>query len=165
VQAAVTESLTSDAGGVTMLARLAELMFVEVIRRYIEDLPEGAGGWLAAVKDRHIGAALRLIHRRPAEPWTIEGLAREVGLSRSAFAELFAATLDMPVMQYVARWRLQLAARLLKQQGASVSQAAIDVGYESEAAFRRAFKKYVWVPPGAWRKGRVGGAGAELAAT
>jgi AraC-like DNA-binding protein len=96
--------------------------------------------------------ALRLIHARPAEAWTIERLAREVGLSRSAFAERFTEYVQVSPMHYLARWRMQLAARMLEKQGVSVSQAAAEVGYESEAAFNRSFKKYLGVPPGAWRR-------------
>lgn len=165
VRAAITESLTHGVGSVTMTVRMAELMFVDVVRRHIEALPDGAHGWLAAVKDQHIGTALGVIHRRPTEAWTIEALAREAGLGRSAFAERFAATVGIPPMQYIARWRLQLAARLLGQPNVSIAQAATDVGYESEAAFKRAFKKYVGLPPGAWRKGRLSKATVELAIT
>ena len=95
------------------------------------------------------------MHGRPAEPWTLDSLAREVGLSRSVFAERFAEVMGVPAMHYLGNWRLQLAARLLESQGASIAQAAADVGYESEAAFNRAFKKQVGVPPGAWRRARL----------
>jgi AraC-like DNA-binding protein len=95
------------------------------------------------------------MHGRPAERWTLDGLAREVGLSRSAFAERFTERMGAPAMQYLGNWRLQLAARLLEHQGMSIAQAAAEVGYESEAAFNRAFKKQVGVPPGAWRRSRL----------
>lgn len=150
---AVKESTLRGAGSEAMLARLAELMFVEVMRNHIECLPEDARGWFAGLRDPQIGAALRFIHGRPVEPWTLDSLAREVGLSRSAFAERFSAYVQMPPMQYLARWRAQIASRLLDTPGFSIADAAAEVGYQSEAAFNRAFKRYVGVTPGAWRRG------------
>ena len=152
---AVKESLHRAEGSEAMLAKLAELMFVEAMRNHIQSLPEDAHGWFAGLRDPQIGTALRLIHGRPMEPWTLEQLAREVGLSRSAFAERFAAYVEVPPMQYLARWRLQIAARLLEDKTKSVAQAAAEVGYLSEAAFNRAFKKYVGAAPGAWRRERA----------
>lgn len=152
---AIRESVVRSAGSEVMLAKLAELMFVEVMRNHIDSLPDGARGWFAGLRDPHIGTALRLIHGRPMEPWTLERLAREIGLSRSAFAERFATYVQVPPMQYLARWRLQIATRLLEDKTKSVAQAAAEVGYLSEAAFNRAFKKYVGVAPGAWRRERV----------
>lgn len=157
VRAAVAESQHGTAGGETMLAKLAELMFVEVIRKYIDRLPEDARGWLSGLRDRQIGAALHLIHGRAAHAWTVDALAREIGMSRSAFAERFVSFVGLPPMHYLARWRLQLAANLLTNNGVSLSAAAAEVGYESAAAFNRAFKKFVGVPPGAWRKARGDG--------
>ena len=144
-------------GGETVLAKLAELMFVQVIREYVEGLPQDARGWLSGLKDPHIGQALRLIHGQPAAEWTLEGLARAVGLSRTVFANRFSHYAGDPPMQYLARWRMQLAARLLESPGVSVAQAGAQVGYDSEAAFNRAFKKVVGLPPGTWRKGHVSG--------
>jgi AraC-like DNA-binding protein len=106
------------------------------------------------LRDRHISAALRHMHAKPGENWTLEMLAREAGMSRSAFAERFAEIMGVPPMQYLANWRLQRAARLLEQPSISIAQAAAAVGYESEAAFNRAFKKQVGLPPGAWRRSR-----------
>jgi AraC-like DNA-binding protein len=103
----------------------------------------------------HVGAALRLIHGRPAEDWSLDRLAREVGLSRTIFADRFNHYVKISPMQYLARWRLQLAGRLLEKSGISIAQAGAEVGYESEAAFNRAFKKLVGVPPGTWRKARL----------
>lgn len=160
VRAAVDESEHGTAGGETMLAKLAELMFVEVIRKYMNSLPEHSRGWCSGLRDQHIGAALHLIHDRPTHHWTVETLAREVGLSRSAFAERFASFVGVPPMNYLARWRLQLATNLLASKGVSIAAAAAEVGYESEAAFNRAFKKFVGLSPGAWRKSRVVGTGA-----
>ena len=151
---AVSETERRNPGGETVLAKLAELLFVEVIRQYVDDLPAGSRGWLSGLRDPQIGLALRLIHSRPAADWTIEGLAREVGMSRSVFADRFTHYAGVSPMQYVARWRMQLAARHLEVPGVSIAQAGAEVGYESEAAFNRAFKKLVGVPPGAWRKGR-----------
>lgn len=153
---ALAEGGSRRAGGETILAKLSELMFVEVIRRHLETLPEGSRGWLSGLRDPHVGAALGLIHARPAEDWTLERLAREVGLSRTIFAARFSNHVEISPMQYLARWRLQLAGRLLEQPGISIAQAGAEVGYESEAAFNRAFKKQVGVPPGSWRRSRKG---------
>lgn len=162
---AVSETERRSAGGETVLAKLAELLFVEVIRQHVDGLPAGSYGWLAGLKDPQIGQALKLIHGQPAEDWTIEGLAKEVGLSRSAFAERFTQYASVSPMQYVAQWRMQLAARRLEVPGVSIAQAAAEVGYESEAAFSRAFKKLVGLPPGAWRKGRSLAPPPQLVAT
>jgi AraC-like DNA-binding protein len=159
VRAAVEESEHGTAGGETMLAKLAELMFVEVLRKYISDLPEDARGWCSAIRDPQVGAALHLIHDRAAQAWTVNTLAHEVGMSRSTFAERFTSFVGVPPMHYLARWRLQLAANLLTSRGISIALAAAEVGYESEAAFNRAFKKFVGLPPGTWRKRRADGAG------
>lgn len=118
-------------------------------------MPSESTGWLAALRDRSIGAALNLMHGRPADPWTLDSLAREIGLSRSVFVERFAKIMGVPAMLYLSSWRLQLAASLLERQGLSIAQAAAEVGYDSEAAFNRAFKKQVGVPPGAWRRARI----------
>ena len=117
IQVATEESEHGSAGGETMSAKLAELIFVEVVRKHIDGLPQDARGWFSGLRDRQIGMALRLIHARPAEGWTIEGLAREVGFSRSAFAERFTDYVQVAPMHYLARWRMQLAARILENQG------------------------------------------------
>jgi len=116
-------------------------------------------GWLAGLRDRFVGRALSLLHARPAHPWTVEALGREVGLSRSALAQRFTGLLGQPPMQYLARWRLQLAARQLRGGDVPLAVVAEDVGYESEAAFNRAFKREFGVPPATWRR-----AGAEVPA-
>ena len=136
------------------LAKMAELLFVEILRQYMATLPAEAHGWFSGLRDRHVGAALRLIHGRAAEPWTIENLAREVGLSRSGFAERFTYFVGIAPMTYLARWRMQIAARLLQGDGVTVARVANEVGYESEAAFHRAFKRYAGVSPGNWRRAR-----------
>jgi AraC-like DNA-binding protein len=152
---ALAENRQQRAGSETILAKLSELMFVQALRRYVDELSAESTGWLSGLRDPQIGAALGLIHGRPAEPWTLEKLARQVGLSRSAFAERFAHYVEEPPMRYLGRWRMQLARRSLEMPGTSVAQAAARVGYHSEAAFHRAFKKYVGVPPGEWRRSRA----------
>lgn len=151
VNIAVSESGGARAGSENVLARLSELMFVEVIRRYIEMLPPAQSGWLAGLRDRVVGQALAALHGDAGEPWTVERLARLVGVSRSAFAERFTEMVGQPPMQYLALWRMQLASRLLAE-GRRVAAVADAVGYESEAAFSRAFKKLVGQAPAAWRK-------------
>ena len=155
IQMALDESQIRRDGSEIMLARLSELLFVEVLRAYVETLADDSRGWLSGLRDRHVGAALRLIHGRPAEAWTLEGLGREVGLSRSVLAERFTHYVHMPPMHYLSRWRLQLAARLLERPGVSISEVSQKVGYESEAAFNRAFKKLMGTPPGVWRNNRT----------
>lgn len=155
IRVALAETERPSAGGETMLSKLSEVMFLQAVRQHIDTLPQESSGWLAALRDRHIGAALRLMHGRPGDAWTLDSLAREVGLSRSVFAERFAQIMQTPAMHYLSNWRLQLAAHLLEKKNLSISQAAAVVGYESEAAFNRAFKKQVGVPPGAWRRARM----------
>jgi AraC-like DNA-binding protein len=152
IQSAVAETDDHRTGSQTLLAKLGEVLFVEVIRNHISELPAESRGWLSALRDRHVGAALGVIHRRPTDDWTIDRLAREVGLSRSTFAERFVRYVGFPPMNYLAQWRMQLAVRTLERPGSSVAQAAASVGYQSEAAFRRAFERYVGVSPSAWRK-------------
>ncbi len=152
MRVAIDESQQKRAGGECVLARLSELMFVEVVRRYLKSLPEEHTGWLAGLRDRHVGRALSLLHGDPAHPWTLEALAQWAGLSRSALADRFTHFVGQPPMQYLARWRMQVAAGLLAGGHASVAGVALAVGYDSEAAFSRAFKKAVWQPPAAWRR-------------
>ena len=127
-------------------------MFVEVVRRYLGALPPEQTGWLAGLRDPLVGRALALLHERPAHPWTLEALARAGGLSRTTLAERFAHFVGQPPMQYLTRWRMQLAARLLSEAGAKVSAVAMRVGYDSEAAFSRAFKRVTGRSPAAWRR-------------
>ena len=134
-----------------MLAKLSELMFVEAIRRYLETLPPAETGWLAGLRDPVVGQALAALHGEPATGWTVESLARAVGVSRSVLADRFAEMVGQPPMQYLALWRMQLASRLLLE-GEPVAGVAAAVGYESEAAFSRAFKKLLGVPPATWRR-------------
>jgi AraC-like DNA-binding protein len=151
---AVRESGTARAGRDNILARLSELMFVEAIRRYIEALPPDRVGWLAGLRDAVVGAALAALHGDPSAAWTVESLARAVGVSRSVLADRFAEMVAQPPMQYLALWRMQLASRLLLEGGA-VAEVAAAVGYESEAAFSRAFKKLVGEAPATWRRANV----------
>jgi AraC-like DNA-binding protein len=155
IRVALAEGGGERAGKETLLAKLSELMFVEVIRRYLETMPVDAQGWLSGLRDPHIGEALRLLHAHPADDWTLDRLARKVGLSRTVLADRFAHYVGSSPIQYLARWRLQLASRLLEQTGTSIARAAAEVGYESETAFNRAFKKFVGTPPGAWRRTRL----------
>lgn len=152
IECTVEESKQRRAGADNVLSRLSELMFVEVVRRYIDSLPVEQTGWLAGLRDEYVGNALGLIHARAAHAWTIEDLAREVGLSRSALADRFTRFVGQPPMQYLANWRMQLAAGLLSSGNPNVAAVAYEVGYESEAAFSRAFKKLVGVPPATWRR-------------
>ncbi|MGI8739353.1 MAG: AraC family transcriptional regulator [Gammaproteobacteria bacterium] len=149
---AVHESSNKQAGGECILARLSELMFGEVVRRYLASLPPEQPGWLAGLRDRFVGRALALLHERPAQAWTLHDLAREVGLSRSALAERFTHFVGQPPMQYLTQWRMQLAAGLLARGTANMATVAMELGYESEAAFNRSFKKLTGFPPATWRK-------------
>ena len=157
VQFALAESQQPRIGGQGVLGRLSELMFVDVVRHYLETLPADRMGWLAGLRDPFVGRALAALHRKPAHPWTIESLARNVGLSRSALAERFMQFVGQPPMHYLTNWRMQLAANQLRSGIESVAAIANLVGYESEAAFSRAFKKAVGMPPSRWRDHRGDG--------
>jgi AraC-like DNA-binding protein len=150
VQVALAESRARRAGGESVLARMSELLFVEAVRRHLESLPADRTGWLAALRDPQIGRAIALLHARPAAAWTLPSLAREVALSRSTLAQRFAQLVGQPPMQYLANWRMQLAADLLAR-GDKIGSVALQVGYDSEFSFSRAFKKLVGLPPSAWR--------------
>ncbi len=150
IQVALAESRDRRPGGQSVLSRISEVMFVEAVRRHLETLGPTDQGWLAGLRDEHIGRSLAVLHRRPSHPWSLEELAREAGLSRSAFADRFTYLVGRPPLQYLTRWRMQLAAGLL-EHGSKVTQVAFEVGYESEAAFSRAFKKITGHTPGTWR--------------
>ena len=151
----IAESSDPRPGGECVRLRLSELMFIEAIRQYLASLPPEHTGWLAGLRDVTVGRALAVLHERPAERWTLERLARAAGVSRSVLAERFAHFVGLPPMQYLAQWRMQLGARMLAEGEAKVGAVALEVGYDSEAAFSRAFKKIVGVPPAAWRARRV----------
>ena len=163
--AAARESRDARPGGENVLARLSELTFVEMIRHYLETLPPAETGWLAGLRDPTVGQALAALHGEPREPWTVETLARAVGVSRSVLAERFTEMVGQPPMQYLALWRMQLAARRLAA-GEPVAAVAGAVGYESGAAFSRAFKKLVGQAPATWRNaaGPRGKTGSQVPA-
>lgn len=148
------ESRLGRAGAASVLTRLAELMFIEVLRRYLEDLPPEQNGWLAGLRDEVVGRVLTLLHARPGHPWTLAELAREAAASRTNLAKRFAELVGQPPMQYLTQWRMQVAANLLAQSGTKVAAIGAEVGYDSEAAFSRAFKKATGLAPGAWREVR-----------
>lgn len=152
----VEEAVSGRVGSDAMLAKLSEALFVDVLRRYVAALPENQMGWLAGARDPIVGKSLGLLHGRIAHPWTIADLADEVGISRSGLVERFTRYLSEPPMTYLAHWRLQLAARSLERTSRSVAEIAADVGYESEAAFSRAFKRGFGQPPGRFRSDRRG---------
>ncbi len=149
---AAEEIAAGHVGSATVLAKLSELLFVEAVRRHVDALPPERTGWLAALKDPFVARALALIHGRLSEPWTVDALAREVGLSRSAFAERFTRLIGQSPMHYLSCWRLQVAAQRLSTSHEAMGRIAYEVGYESEAAFNRAFKRLYGAPPATWRK-------------
>ncbi|TFW09742.1 AraC family transcriptional regulator [Oxalobacteraceae bacterium OM1] len=148
---ATAEAARPQTGTATVLAKLAELLFIEAVRRCVDTLPENECGWLAALRDRYVGRALSQLHTHPRHDWTVEELAAAVGLSRSAFAQRFTGLLGRPPMQYLAGWRMRMAAGQLRSGGRSLAEVAEAVGYESEAAFSRAFKREFGEPPAVWR--------------
>lgn len=154
VELAMEESAKRRIGGECMLAKLSELMFIEAVRRHVETMPAEEKGWLAGLRDDVVGRALSVLHAEPARAWTLDELGRVVGLSRSALAERFTQLLGQPPMQYLTQWRMQLAARMLRDGTASIATIASETGYASEAAFSRAFKKTVGSPPAAFRAQR-----------
>jgi AraC-like DNA-binding protein len=152
----VTEAANREAGASAMLTKLSEVVFVETLRRYARALPEGETGWFAGARDVEVGKALTLLHHQPAHPWTVAELARQAGLSRTVLAERFRHFLGDSPMAYLTRWRLRLGARALAATSRSVAQIAAEVGYESEAAFNRAFKREYGLPPARYRKDKKG---------
>jgi AraC-like DNA-binding protein len=152
IELAAAESREPRAGGRSVLLRIGELLFVEVVRRYLSSVPPDQRGWLAGLRDPLVGRALALLHATPAEEWTLDTLARKAGTSRSVLTERFTLMVGRPPMQYLAAWRIQLAARRLLDGAAKVSAVAREVGYESEAAFSRAFKRLTGSPPARWRR-------------
>ena len=147
----VEEAASGRTGSEAMLAKLSEALFIDTLRRYVASLPEQQTGWLAGARDPIVGKSLGLLHSRVAHPWTIADLADEVGISRSALVERFTRYLSEPPMAYLTRWRLQLAARSLEGTSRGLAEIAAGVGYESEAAFNRAFKREFGRPPGRYR--------------
>lgn len=139
-------------GSETILAKLSELLFVEAVRRHAASLPEGQTGWFSGLRDQYVARALALLHREVGRRWTVDDLGREVGLSRSALADRFIHLIGVPPMHYLAQWRMQVATQKLRGTSTSVGEVAEIVGYDSEAAFSRAFKKAHGVAPATWRR-------------
>jgi AraC-like DNA-binding protein len=150
----VDEAASGRVGSEAMLTKLSEALFIDTLRRFVDRLPETQSSWLAGARDPIVGRSLALLHGRVSHPWTIADLASEVGISRSALVERFSRYVSDPPMTYLARWRLQLAAESLKKTSRGVAEIATDVGYESEAAFSRAFKREFGQPPGRYRSDR-----------
>ena len=151
-QYAATEVAAGRPGSETVLAKISELLFAEAVRRYAETLPEAQTGWFAGLREPHVARALALLHHDIARRWTVDELGREVGLSRSALADRFIRLIGVPPMHYLASWRMQVATERLRTTSASLAQVAEAVGYESEAAFSRAFKKAFGTAPATWRR-------------
>jgi AraC-like DNA-binding protein len=149
---AASEIAAGRVGSTTVIAKLSELLFVEAVSQFVAGLPPERRGWLAGLRDPHIGRALALLHARPTQQWTAESLALEVGMSRSVFADRFTSLVGQPPMQYLTLWRMHVAAQQLREGRASVAQVGFAVGYESEAAFSRAFKRQFGTSPGTFRK-------------
>jgi transcriptional regulator GlxA family with amidase domain len=154
IQFSVREAVGLGTGSDVVLAKLSEVLFVETLRRFIQDLPDQQKGWLAGARDPVVGESLALLHKNPAHPWTIANLAHQVGVSRTRFAERFRHFLGEPPMAYLARWRLKLAAEMLVSSDSNVGEIASEVGYASEAAFNRVFKREFGCPPAQFRRSR-----------
>jgi AraC-like DNA-binding protein len=149
---AADEIAAGRMGSETVFAKLSEPLFMEAVRRYTETLPDGQTGWLAGPKDPYVSRALALLHAHLRDPWTVDVLEREVGLSRSALADRFIRVIGAPPMQYLTNWCMQVAAQELLNSGKSIPQIADEIGYESEASLTRAFKRLMGVPPATWRR-------------
>ncbi|RZL34886.1 MAG: AraC family transcriptional regulator [Rubrivivax sp.] len=152
---ALAEARSPRPGGEGVLAKLAEVLFIEVLRLYMHEQPPDRPGWLAAVGDRIVGAALQALHAQPARPWTLEDLAKVAGTSRTVLAERFQQLVGSPPMQYLTQWRMVLAANLLTGSNASLTRIAEQVGYQTDTAFSRAFRREYGAPPAAWRRSRA----------
>ena len=154
---ALAEARSPRPGGASVLAKLAEVLFIEVLRLYMNEQREGEGrtGWLAGVSDRIVGAALKSMHTSPAQPWTLEALARAAGTSRSVLAERFQLLVGSSPMQYLAQWRMLLATNLLCRSNAPLARIAEEVGYQTDTAFSRAFRREFGSPPATWRRSQM----------
>ena len=155
----ISDEIRADRIGTSALFdRLGGVLFIQVIRSYVESLPSNQAGWLGALRDPRIGDSLKLIHDRPAHTWGVDELARNVGMSRSAFAGRFKLLVDETPMQYLTRWRMHRAAHYLRTEGLAISQVADRVGYESSATFSKAFKRYIGAAPAAFRQSNTSAA-------
>ncbi len=148
----IAEATLSRKGNAALLTRLTEVLFLEIVRQYIEQLPASQKGWFAGLNDAHVGKALALLHQEPAKPWTVEALARSAGISRSGLADRFNLLLGESPMRYLTAWRMLLAQQFLRRQNLSIAEVALRVGYTSEFTFSRAFKRHVGTPPATWRR-------------
>lgn len=153
IRYALAEAAAGQPGADAVATRVAESLFVEMLRAYVESLPPSHPGWLAGLRDPQVGKCLALMHARPGHDWSVESLADEIHVSRSVLAQRFNDFVGVPPMQYLKRWRLATAARLLRNGRVNIGRIIDQVGYESEAAFSRAFKKEYGVAPGQWRSG------------
>ena len=156
VRYALAEARSPRPGGAGVLAKLAEVLFIEVLRLYMNQQAEGRTGWLAGVGDRIVGAALNALHANPAKAWTLDELARTANTSRSVLAERFQQLVGTSPMQYLTQWRMLLAANLLSRSNAPLASIAEDVGYQTDTAFSRAFRREYGAPPAAWRRSQLG---------
>ncbi|MGF6691923.1 AraC family transcriptional regulator [Pseudomonas sp. D(2018)] len=155
VRYALSEAKSPRPGGEGVLAKLAEVLFIEVLRLYMNEQAEGRTGWLVGLGDRIVGTALNALHRCPAQAWTLEDLARTAGTSRSVLAERFQQMVGSSPMQYLTQWRMLLAANLLRRSNAPLARIAEDVGYQTDTAFSRAFRREFGAPPAAWRRNQL----------
>ncbi|HWX30319.1 MAG TPA: AraC family transcriptional regulator [Steroidobacteraceae bacterium] len=151
----VSETAKPGPGNRAVLARLSELLFTELVRWQLSYISEGHGGWLAGLNDTHVGRALGLLHAEPARPWTVEMLAQQAGTSRAALAKRFVELVGETPMQYLTKWRMHVARRQLRESTLGLGEIAVRVGYESEAAFSRAFRRLVGIPPASWRQSNI----------
>ncbi len=158
------EAASGRPGSQTVIARLADVLFIQIVRGHLASLPANGSGWLSALADSQIGAALGHIHQSPEQDWTVQSLASKVAMSRSAFASRFMRLVGEPPLSYVTRWRMQKAAGMLREGKQTLAEVAAQVGYDSEAAFSKAFKRAVGSAPGAYRRGSRVGPGLEVAA-
>jgi AraC-like DNA-binding protein len=155
VRYALAEARSPRPGGEGVLAKLAEVLFIEALRLYMHEHGKGRTGWLAGVSDRIVGAALNALHKKPCHTWTLEELARTAGTSRSVLAERFQQLVGVSPMQYLTQWRMLLAANLLRSSNSSLMRIAEEVGYQTDTAFSRAFRREYGAPPAAWRRSQV----------
>ena len=152
LQHAVEEANSPQPGAEGVLAKLSEVMVVETLRQYVAQLSPEHTGWLSGLRDLAVGKCLALMHEKPAHPWTVDSLAREVAVSRSVLAERFTHFVGQSPMQYLGRWRMALATNYLRRSSLSLARIAEEIGYETDAAFSRAFRREFGLPPATWRR-------------